>query len=330
MKLEMAVIPQSGSMFAAGLLSASQVHAYYDRICLPQHWRLQPGQESRTVAADPSRGLEFLTKLQQHTMVSVPFENLDMHYNRYHDIFIDLPHLYYKIVERGHGRGGYCMETNTLFGAVLRSLGFDVYPAGARVYKGDSYGGWSHMVHIVSIQSTRYQVDVGFGTAGSVIPLLLDSSSQKPSINVPPQMKRLRRSGLPESSQKDKSEHLFWVYEVQNEPDADVPWTPIYCFTELEFLPSDFEVMNFYTSHSPRIFFLNEVVCSKNIIEGENIVGTISLHQRTLKRRVYGNKDVDLDLKTEEERVRALDLHLGITLTDDECAAIHGYPTELR
>lgn len=29
-------------------------------------------------------------------------------------------------------RGGYCFEQNTLFLAVLRALGFEVYPAAAR------------------------------------------------------------------------------------------------------------------------------------------------------------------------------------------------------
>ena len=130
--------------------SPSQVRAYYERIDLPEHFRYNPGNESASVARDPTKGLDFLKTLQQHHLSHIPFENLDLHYNRAHAIYIDPPHLYDKIVGSGRGRGGYCMESNGLFGPVLRSLGFDVYATGARVYQGaeptgkerQKYNGW--------------------------------------------------------------------------------------------------------------------------------------------------------------------------------------------
>lgn len=53
--------------------------------------------------------------------------------------------LFEKIVGGAGGkgrRGGYCMENNTFFGTVLRSLGFDVYAVGARVRGEKGWNGW--------------------------------------------------------------------------------------------------------------------------------------------------------------------------------------------
>lgn len=113
--------------------SRAQLLAYYDRIRLPEIHRNEPGPTSARIAQDPEQGLAFLTALHTHHLTNIPFENLDLHYSREHAIYIDPPHLFTKIVENARGRGGYCMESNGLFGTVLRSLGFDVYPTGARI-----------------------------------------------------------------------------------------------------------------------------------------------------------------------------------------------------
>src|SRR5262245_2570020 len=55
-------------------------------------------------------------------MLTVPFENLDIHLGR--PIVLDDDVFFDKIVERR--RGGFCYELNGLFAALLRELGFDV------------------------------------------------------------------------------------------------------------------------------------------------------------------------------------------------------------
>lgn len=307
--------------------SADQLHAYYDRIGLPQKWRIEPGSRSESVTRDPEQGLAFLSALQLYHVTSVPFENLDLHYNRHHAIYIDPPHLFRKIVESKRGRGGYCMESNGLFGAVLRSLGFDVYPAGARVYLG-GFTGWSHMVHIVTLGSKRYQVDVAFGSAGPTSPLLLDEASLTPTENVPPQKRRLRRSVISDSIRSTVSKQLLWIYEVQNEPDNG-PWLPMYCFCEHEFLPADFEVMNFFTSQSPQIWFRHSVVCEKHILKDGKVIGNVSIFKQTLSRREHGQKVLDVALETELERIQALHEHLNVSLTLDEQEHIRGLPSAI-
>lgn len=123
----------------------SQVSEYFSYISLPIESR-----ELRYTPAklhEPSNALKFLTTLQKHQLATVPFENLSLHYSPQHNVSLDPDDLYSKII--GTGRGGYCMENSCFFGTVLRTLGFDVCSAGARVSKGvdgigsiDDYSGW--------------------------------------------------------------------------------------------------------------------------------------------------------------------------------------------
>ena len=117
--------------------TTDQLKKYYRYISLPDSSiaALKGGQLS----------LSLLTKLQQYQLAAVPFENLSLHYSTSKTISLHPDDLYEKIVGRGKGRGGYCMENNCFFGTVLRSVGFDVYSAGARVNDGgreEAYTGW--------------------------------------------------------------------------------------------------------------------------------------------------------------------------------------------
>lgn len=72
-----------------------------------------------------------LAELQRRHLARVPFENVTLHYSRHRHLSLDLEDLFEKIVL--HGRGGYCMEVNTFFAAVLRSLGYTLISSGGRV-----------------------------------------------------------------------------------------------------------------------------------------------------------------------------------------------------
>jgi arylamine N-acetyltransferase len=76
----------------------------------------------------------------------VAFGSLALHYSETHLLSLDPNNLFIKLVERN--MGGYCMENNTFFGVVLRSLGYKLINAGARVSDatagrpGPGYMGW--------------------------------------------------------------------------------------------------------------------------------------------------------------------------------------------
>lgn len=93
-------------------------------------------------------------------MLSIPFENLDIHLGR--QIILSEDAFYEKIIK--HHRGGFCYELNGFFASLLRKLGFKVRMLSARV--ASKTGGFSpefdHMCLLVTMKD-RWLTDVGFG-----------------------------------------------------------------------------------------------------------------------------------------------------------------------
>ena len=75
--------------------------------------------------------LAALGRLQKRHLGHIPWGNISMHYSTHKTLSLEPDILYDKIVERG--LGGYCMEVNSFFSIVLRSLGYDLYITGGRV-----------------------------------------------------------------------------------------------------------------------------------------------------------------------------------------------------
>jgi N-hydroxyarylamine O-acetyltransferase len=103
---------------------------------------------------------EVLRFLQRRHLLTVPFENLDIHWKR--PIVLDTALFFEKIVE--NGRGGFCYELNGLFNELLKSLGFQTRLISARVFNGSEYGPeHDHAAMIVTIGDDESLADVGFG-----------------------------------------------------------------------------------------------------------------------------------------------------------------------
>lgn len=112
-----------------------------------------------------------LFKLQRKHLLNVPFENLDIHYNR--KIKLLVPAIYQKIINEK--RGGFCYELNGLFHSLLKQIGFDAKLISARVHiKDDDYSPeYDHLAIIVNLENKQFLVDVGFGKF-SLEPLTLE------------------------------------------------------------------------------------------------------------------------------------------------------------
>jgi N-hydroxyarylamine O-acetyltransferase len=119
--------------------------------------------------------IETLKILQLAHMQNIPFENLDVAHG--HAISMSVDDVFNKLVHQK--RGGYCFEHNTLFGAMLSTLGFSVTDQLARVLwnKPPCLQPFSHIVLQVetAVDGIKYLVDVGFGGMGSSAPLFYDS-----------------------------------------------------------------------------------------------------------------------------------------------------------
>ncbi|KLU89833.1 hypothetical protein MAPG_08802, partial [Magnaporthiopsis poae ATCC 64411] len=119
----------------------------------------------------------------------------------------------------------------------------------------------------------------------------------------------------------------LWCYDVCYEPPADETaeknWTTVYCFTETEFLPQDYELMSWFTSTNPRSFFTRFVTCTKMVMgedgdEERGIVGNITLFKDAVRETIGAKRTVIKDCKTEDERVQALAEIFGVHLTQEE------------
>jgi N-hydroxyarylamine O-acetyltransferase len=85
---------------------------------------------------------ESLKHLQKRHLLSVPFENLDIHWKR--PILLSVESFYEKIV--GERRGGFCYELNGLFAELLNELGFPSRMISARVSTGKRAGDYFEVV----------------------------------------------------------------------------------------------------------------------------------------------------------------------------------------
>jgi len=116
---------------------------------------------------------ETLSALHRAHMLSVPFENLDIHLGR--RLVLDREANFEKVVVRR--RGGWCYELNGLFGLLLERLGFRVTLLGARVV-GERVGKeLGHLMLRVDLEQA-WLADVGFGES-SLVPLPLGEEPQQ-------------------------------------------------------------------------------------------------------------------------------------------------------
>ncbi|KAL8645625.1 MAG: hypothetical protein Q9210_006602 [Variospora velana] len=179
------------------------------------------------------------------------------------------------------------------------------------------------MTNIITISDKKYMVDVGFGSNGPTVPLLLEENTVHENLDLT-QM-RLVRSKIEEQTDADQR---LWIYQIRHSPNSE--WEPTYCFTETEFLPQDYEMMNFWTSQNRRSFFTYSILMAKMIMEDGKLVGSVTMKEGEAKKRV-GNGAVETKTcKSEKERLEVFKEWFGIRLTQEEERGIRGTVAELK
>ncbi|MBI4003056.1 MAG: arylamine N-acetyltransferase, partial [Nitrospira defluvii] len=183
-------------------------------------------------------------------VLTVPFENLDIHLGR--PISLDPSDLFRKIVLSR--RGGYCFELNGLFALLLEQLGFSVTRLAARVlYGAEGVRPRSHQVLLVSIEGERWIVDVGFGGHGLREPFVLTVGHDD-------------RQGLDRFrlTTDERGEYLLQC-------EIEGAWASLYSFTLEPCLPVDYTFANYYHSHSPDSPFTQRRICTMPTLNGRRI-----------------------------------------------------------
>lgn len=225
-----------------------------------------------------------LRALHQAHLLTVPFENLDIHLGR--PIVLDPAALFRKIVQQR--RGGFCYELNGLFAILLTELGFKVRLLSARVAResGDFGPEFDHLVLLVQL-SERWLADVGFGDHFRSPPRLDERREQVDGRRA----YRLTRGrgGL-----------TLWEREGRGAWDAQ------YVFTLRARRFADFAAICRYHQTSPESSFTRKRICSRATPGGR-----VTLSDMRLIITENGVRRETL-LSTTAEYMAALDAHFGI------------------
>lgn len=165
---------------------------------------------------DRSPTLETLAGLQTAHLLTIPFENLDIHLGI--PIKLDLPRIYRKMVE--HNRGGFCYELNGLFGWLLTELGFNLSLIEAKMYNRDKKElgiPFDHLALLIHLDEKRWLVDVGGGRA-FMEPLWIDTEGGQ-SIR-PEEFRIVQGDGNYQLQVNDQVEGWVLRYQFSDQPRA--------------------------------------------------------------------------------------------------------------
>ena len=217
---------------------------------------------------------DVLRKLHRQHLLTVPFENLDIHLGK--PIILDNRLFYRKIVEQK--RGGYCYELNGCFSWLLKKIGFKVSTLSAKVARknGDFTPDFDHMILMVSAKD-RLLVDVGFG----------DSFTTPKSIDAKD----------PELDQR----YLYRIGEwhkarvLWRRSNSHSAWQPQYLFSIRPRKLWEFEARNHYQQTSAKSHFTQQRLISRLTRTGRITLTDakliISRNHERMVQKVAGRED---------------------------------------
>ncbi|WZH48414.1 arylamine N-acetyltransferase 2 [Fusarium acuminatum] len=319
--------PLQDSKPSPSAYSAVQLGAWLRRIGLPRDYL-------RYIDSPVSfpRDHESLKTLFRCQITTFPYENLSVHYSHAHQVIIQPHALFEKMMKaRDEVRGGYCMELSIFFYHMLCGLGFDVYMTGVR-----------NRTRRDGVPQGEYQgcADVAFGGDGPTSPLRMDECAQSVQ-NLGSQKVRLIHEHIPKQRARGPK---LWIYQYRNRIDQD--WNSYYSFSELEFFQEDFEVQNWWTA--AKTLHRHTVLVVRFLRQGQateysqatggktdkdadaiTVVGKIMLVNDVIKVNFGGKTQTISKLESEEERLDALKVYFGISLTPQEADAIRNWDTAL-
>lgn len=230
--------------------------------------------------------LETLRNLQVAHLLTVPFENLDIHLH----IEIKPESSFDKIVIRN--RGGFCYELNNLFFDLLKNLGFNIKLVSARVFDKEKGFGpeFDHMAIIATFQNDQYLADVGFGEF-SFYPLKIELDKEQ-----------IDPRGI-FYMEKYNDEHL-----LVKKKDSNGDYLPEYLFSEKERKPDEFREMLHFHQTSNQSHFTQKRICSLPLPQGR-----MTLTDKTLKS-TYQDTIITTELADEATVKKVLKEYFKIEL----------------
>jgi N-hydroxyarylamine O-acetyltransferase len=249
--------------------------AYFDRIGYGGPW-------------EPT--LEVLRDLHALHPVAIPFEAIDV----LTGVGVDLTPEAIDAKLIGAGRGGYCFEQNSLFGRVLKALGFRVEALIARSRWGralDDVRPRTHMALRVWVGGEPWLADVGLGVCTLTAPVSLDVAGPQPTLFDP-----VRLTPVGE--------------ELRLEVRLSGEWRPIVDLCLAAQHDVDFVSANWFTSTHPDSPFRQQLIVSR--IAGDARLGLLGA------RLVIRRRDAPAEMRvlTAEGLAASLERDFGLPVTE--------------
>ena len=238
---------------------------------------------------------EFLRKVVERHVANFAFSSVACRLGE--NMPLDYESLFSRIVDKR--RGGYCFEHNGLLYEVLEELGFSPELYLARVvYNQDIHPGLTHRISVIEYEGQRYVMDVGFGSLGPRVPVLLSASESCDNGKV----FRVAEIGPGE-------------YHMQVIKDGD--FFSLYRFELARYGQADCELGHFYSHRHPDAAFVNHLVVSR-ILAGEI---------RSLRNLEYwvvtDSENKKSQIGDPEQLKQVLVSELGVQVSDAECRRLY-------
>ncbi|XP_032774715.1 arylamine N-acetyltransferase 2 [Rattus rattus] len=255
--------------------------------------------------------LEELTKILQHQIRAIPFENLNIHCGESMELNLEV--VFDQVVRKK--RGGWCLQVNHLLYWALTNMGFETTMLGGYVYNTPANKYSSGMIHLlvqVTLSGKDYIVDAGFGRSYQMWePLELTSGKDQPQ--VPAIFRLTEENGTWYLDQIRREQYVPNQEFVNSDLLEKNKYRKIYSFTLEPRTIEDFESINTYLQTSPASLFTSKSFCSLQTLEGVHcLVGS------TLTYRRFSYKDnidlVEFKSLTEEEIEDVLKTIFGVSL----------------
>jgi N-hydroxyarylamine O-acetyltransferase len=228
--------------------------------------------------------IETLRALHRAHLLTVPFENLDIHLNK--PIVLDEAALFEKIVV--NRRGGFCYELNGLFASLLCQMGFNVTVFSANVLHGGIPAEIDHLTLLIQLDE-RWIADVGFGDS-SRLPLRLDFEGEQHGVD---------------STYRVTRTDDRWLLQRLVENNA---WYDEYILRLAPLTLDDFRDACVYYETAPESYFVQGRICSRATEDGRT-----SLTDDSLIVTRNGQRE-GTPIEDEQAFVRALNEHFGIQM----------------
>lgn len=139
-------------------MDTEKVHRYFERIGMEMPEKIVPNSE-------------LLNRLHYMHSISVPYENLDYLTGKIAPTDADTA---YRNIVLKH-RGGLCLDLNTLFGWLLKELGYGVEYAGADMSdRSETDIRWHKMLRVTDCDGQKWWCDVARMNSSIKHPLLME------------------------------------------------------------------------------------------------------------------------------------------------------------